>query len=64
MSTTSQNSLNSLISAASAHGDRHGNDAHVETLESLVIAAWAVMTDEQKAALLNSDLCIELLEGN
>lgn len=64
MSTTSQISLNMLISAASAHGDRHGNDAHIETLESLVIAAWAVMTDEQKVAMLKSDVCSELLQGN
>ncbi|EPV8691060.1 hypothetical protein ACWAUP_004775 [Pseudomonas aeruginosa] len=64
MSTTSQNTLNSLISAASAYGDLQGNDAHVETLESLVIAAWAVMTDEQKAALLSSAVCSELLQQN
>ena len=57
-----QSTLNSLISAASAHGDRHGNDTHIETLESLVIAACSVMTDEQWSAFLNADVCTELLQ--
>ena len=64
MSTTSQHTLNSLIGAASAHGDRHGNDAQIEALESLVIAAWSMMTDEQKAAIQNSEACRELMQGS
>lgn len=50
ISKIKQIALNSLLSSASAHGDRHGNDAHIEALESLLTEACSMLTAEQWAA--------------
>lgn len=64
MAQDNQMALDSLISAASAHGDREGNDAHIEALESLLASVCAVLTDEQWSAVLSGDACTELLPQN
>ena len=61
MSNDNQIDVDSLISAASERGDRDGNDAHIESLESLLASACSVLTDEQWRVFLGEPACADLL---
>ena len=62
MSGTSDRDVESLIEAARNYGT-DDPEQEIEALQDLLRAAWALMTERQQAALLQSDEALTVLEA-
>ena len=60
MSGAADNDIESLIDAARTYGTADPED-EVEALQDLLRAAWALMTERQQAALMESDEALAVL---
>ncbi len=53
--------INTLLDGATAHADRAGgNDAHIECLQELVVAAFGLMSPDQREALTSTEIGMKL----
>lgn len=60
MSGAADNDIENLIDAAQAYG-AGDPDQEIEALQDLLRAAWALMTERQQAALLETDEALTVL---
>lgn len=63
MAKFNQEEVDELIAAASKQGDREGNDAQIEVLQSLLGAACDLMTEDQWSLFIGSETCTALLSA-
>lgn len=61
MSNATPTLINDLLNGAAAHADSiNSNDAHIESLQDLMITAWELLTPDQRQALASSEIGVKL----
>lgn len=60
MSNVAPTLIHDLLNDAAAHADStNSNDAHIESLQEMMIAAWEILTPDQRQALASSEIGIK-----